>query len=220
MRARAPHVSESLARDVAEAVAPLRELDLAKLPGVAETIDWANALAFLGADGLTQPLAVDTLGAVVKDHEDHQLVAPASPRSSARMVDRTAVPGDGGGGRSPLIGLGRDLRARGLPVGTGRILTFVVRRRPRAHGPRFLLGRAHHDGRPPRRPRRRTTWRSTTGTGPCGRPTTSASSSTSPCHHPRATTSTIGYPSPTISRYRSPRRRVARSRRRRRARIR
>ena len=52
MRARAPHVSEALARDVAEAVARLRELDLAKLPGVAETIDWANALAFLGAERL------------------------------------------------------------------------------------------------------------------------------------------------------------------------
>jgi MoxR-like ATPase len=75
VRARAPHVSESLARDVAEAVARLRELDLAKLPGVAETIDWANALAFLGADALTEPLAVDTLGAVVKDHEDQELVA-------------------------------------------------------------------------------------------------------------------------------------------------
>ena len=75
VRARAPHVSESLARDVAEAVARLRELDLAKLPGVAETIDWANALAFLGADALTEPLAADTLGAVVKDHEDQELVA-------------------------------------------------------------------------------------------------------------------------------------------------
>jgi hypothetical protein len=60
---------------VAEAVARLRELDLAKLPGVAETIDWANALAFLGADGLTEDLATETLGAVVKDHEDQQLVA-------------------------------------------------------------------------------------------------------------------------------------------------
>jgi len=75
VRARAPHVSESLARGVAQAVARLRELDLAKLPGVAETIDWANALAFLGADALTEPLAADTLGAVVKDHEDQELVA-------------------------------------------------------------------------------------------------------------------------------------------------
>jgi MoxR-like ATPase len=73
VRARAPHVGLSLARDVATAVARLRELDLAKLPGVAETIDWANALAFLGADRLDRDLAADTLGAVVKDHEDQEL---------------------------------------------------------------------------------------------------------------------------------------------------
>src|SRR6187551_2626478 len=80
VRARAPHVGEGLARDVAGAVARLRELDLAKRPGVAETIDWANALAFLGADGLDEATAADTLGAVVKDHEDQQLVA-------ARLAD-------------------------------------------------------------------------------------------------------------------------------------
>jgi MoxR-like ATPase len=74
--ARAPQVGESLARDVASAVARLRELDLAKLPGVAETIDWANALAFLGAERLDVPAATDTLGTVVKDHEDQELVAP------------------------------------------------------------------------------------------------------------------------------------------------
>ena len=74
VRTRAPNVSDALARDVAEAVARLRAFDLAKLPGVAETIDWAKALAFLGADGLTRPLAADTLGAVVKDHEDQELV--------------------------------------------------------------------------------------------------------------------------------------------------
>jgi MoxR-like ATPase len=74
VRARAPHVGESLARDVATAVSRLRELDLAKLPGVAETIDWANALAFLGAERLNGELAVDTLGSVVKDHEDQELV--------------------------------------------------------------------------------------------------------------------------------------------------
>jgi MoxR-like ATPase len=75
VRTRAPHVSATLARDVATAVMRLRELDLAKLPGVAETIDWANALAFLGAERLDGTLAADTLGAVVKDHEDQELVA-------------------------------------------------------------------------------------------------------------------------------------------------
>jgi MoxR-like ATPase len=76
VRARAPHVGESLARDVAGAVERLRALDLAKVPGVAETIDWANALAFLGAERLDRTIATDTLGAVVKDHEDQALVVP------------------------------------------------------------------------------------------------------------------------------------------------
>jgi MoxR-like ATPase len=74
VRARAPHVDEALAREVASAVARLRAMDLAKLPGVAETIDWANALAFLGAARLEPSVAADTLGAVVKDHEDQELV--------------------------------------------------------------------------------------------------------------------------------------------------
>jgi MoxR-like ATPase len=76
VRARAPQVGAALARDVAGAVERLRALDLAKVPGVAETIDWANALAFLGAERLGAGLAADTLGAVVKDHEDQALVAP------------------------------------------------------------------------------------------------------------------------------------------------
>ncbi|HTG47520.1 MAG TPA: MoxR family ATPase [Actinomycetota bacterium] len=80
VRARAPQVGPDLARDVAEAVARLRELDLAKLPGVAETIDWANALAFLGTERLDAGAAADTLGSVVKDHEDQELV-------TARLVE-------------------------------------------------------------------------------------------------------------------------------------
>ena len=88
VRTRAPHVSEALARDVAGAVARLRELDLAKRPGVAETIDWANALAFLGADGLDEASAADTLGTVVKDHEDQELVA-------AHLADVVGERGDG-----------------------------------------------------------------------------------------------------------------------------
>ena len=75
VRVRAPHVGAALARDVAQTVARLRDLDLAKRPGVAETIDWANALAFLGAERLDDDLAVSTLGSVVKDHEDQELVA-------------------------------------------------------------------------------------------------------------------------------------------------
>jgi MoxR-like ATPase len=91
VRTRAPHVTEALARDVADAVARLREMDLVKLPGVAETIDWANALAFLGADRLTEPLAADTLGSVVKDHEDQELVTSRL----AQVVSADAAGDDG-----------------------------------------------------------------------------------------------------------------------------
>lgn len=75
VRTRAPEVSETIARDVAGAVAKLRSLDIAKRPGVAETIDWANALGFLGASRLDEETAEATLGAVLKDHEDQELAA-------------------------------------------------------------------------------------------------------------------------------------------------
>ncbi|HTE69467.1 MAG TPA: MoxR family ATPase [Actinomycetes bacterium] len=74
VRVRAPEVPEALARQVAEAVARLREMDVAKRPGVAETIDWSQALAFLGATRLEPEQAAATLGALLKDHEDLELV--------------------------------------------------------------------------------------------------------------------------------------------------
>ena len=71
---RAPDVSGELARKVAVAVSRLRGLDLEKRPGIAETIDWARALAVLGANGLDPQVVDDTLGSVVKDHDDLVLV--------------------------------------------------------------------------------------------------------------------------------------------------
>ncbi len=79
IRVRAPHVPEALAREVAMAVARIRRLDVAKRPGVAETIDWANALAFLGVDHLDGDVAAATLGAVLKDHEDQALARARLP---------------------------------------------------------------------------------------------------------------------------------------------
>jgi MoxR-like ATPase len=71
---RAPGVSEALTRKVVAAVNRLRELDLAKPPGVAETIDWARTLDVLGATELTPEMAADTLGAVVKERDDLDVV--------------------------------------------------------------------------------------------------------------------------------------------------
>jgi MoxR-like ATPase len=71
---RAPGVSEALARKVVAAVQRLRELDLAKPPGVAETIDWVHTLDVLGETDLDARVVEDTLGAVVKERDDLELV--------------------------------------------------------------------------------------------------------------------------------------------------
>ena len=71
---RAPGVSEALARSVVSAVQRLREMDLAKPPGVAETIDWVNTLGVVGAQDLRADGVADTLGAVIKDRDDLELV--------------------------------------------------------------------------------------------------------------------------------------------------
>ena len=75
IKVRAPEVPEALARQVASAVLRLRRLDLVKRPGVAESIDWAHALAFLGVERLDGDVAASTLGSVLKDHEDVTLAA-------------------------------------------------------------------------------------------------------------------------------------------------
>jgi MoxR-like ATPase len=71
---REPAAAEQLTRKVVRAVHRLRELDLAKPPGVAETIDWVRTLGFLGETDLTPETASDTLGAVIKDRDDLDLV--------------------------------------------------------------------------------------------------------------------------------------------------
>jgi MoxR-like ATPase len=71
---REPGVSEALTRKVVAAVNRLREMDLAKPPGVAETIDWVRTLDFLGETALDSQVAADTLGAVVKERDDLELV--------------------------------------------------------------------------------------------------------------------------------------------------
>jgi MoxR-like ATPase len=74
VRLRVPRASRRLAEQVTAAVQALRREHLLKPPGIAETVDWAEALAALGASGLEPGLAAATLGAVVKYREDVERV--------------------------------------------------------------------------------------------------------------------------------------------------
>ncbi len=77
IRRRLPLATERLAADVARAAAVLRSQDLLKPPGVAESIDWAEALLALGARELDPDHAARTLGAVLKYREDQDRVRAA-----------------------------------------------------------------------------------------------------------------------------------------------
>src|SRR6184192_1733879 len=70
VRLRVPGVPERLAHEAAAFVAELRALDLQKPPGLAETIDWAQALTALGRQELDVENVQSTLGSVLKYHED------------------------------------------------------------------------------------------------------------------------------------------------------
>ncbi len=72
--AKVPGAPERLARQVVPFAQTVRELDLYKAPGVAETLDWAAALLALDRGGLTPELVEETLGALVKYHDDLQRV--------------------------------------------------------------------------------------------------------------------------------------------------
>jgi MoxR-like ATPase len=77
IRLRAPQALPSLARQVAAAVEALRDLHLYKPPGVAESIDWASALAALGKTEIDERTVDATLGSVLKYQEDQARVRAA-----------------------------------------------------------------------------------------------------------------------------------------------
>lgn len=74
-----PDIDRGLARQLAAAMQDLRSLDLFKPPGVAETLDWANALRVLGANRLTPELLDDTVGVVAKYREDVEQIRRLDP---------------------------------------------------------------------------------------------------------------------------------------------
>ena len=135
---------ESLAREVVAFVQRLRALDLFKAPGIAETIDWAEALVALDRVALDPQTVADTLGVLLKYQDD---IGALGPDVAAQLVAEVA----GGGhpavtrasgvddaqlvGAVPLLPKGRlaenvvhfvrVLRAAGLPVGPARTLAAL-----------------------------------------------------------------------------------------------
>ena len=88
--ARVPEAPERLARDVVGFVHRLREADLTKVPGIAETLDWAAALLSLGARELQPELVDETLGVVLKYEEDIRQVRGDTAR---RLLAEAAASG-------------------------------------------------------------------------------------------------------------------------------
>jgi MoxR-like ATPase len=85
VRRRVKGVSETLAVQVADAIARIRESDVQKPPGVAEAIDWVAALDLLGVEELDEAAVDRTLGSVLKYSEDQEVVRAAG---LAQLVTR------------------------------------------------------------------------------------------------------------------------------------
>src|SRR5215470_7502884 len=83
VRRKCPQVAESLAREVVAFTQRLRSLDLFKAPGIAETLDWADALTALDRVTLDPQTVADTLGALLKYQDD---VAAISSDVAAKLV--------------------------------------------------------------------------------------------------------------------------------------
>jgi MoxR-like ATPase len=95
LRVKAPHAPEALTRQIVGFVQKLREMDLFKLPGIAETIDWAEALTQLDKVALDPQAIDDTLGVLLKYQDD---IAKIEGSEAARMLeevkrDQAALPG-------------------------------------------------------------------------------------------------------------------------------
>jgi len=84
LHARAPEAAQTLSQEVVAFVQELRDADLFKNPGVAETIDWAKCLVALDAVALSPEVIADTLGAVLKYQDD---IAKIAGSEASRILD-------------------------------------------------------------------------------------------------------------------------------------
>ena len=65
-----PNIAEDLARQICRFLAEIRKLELGKVPGISETLDWANAMVMLHHQHLDRHTVEQTLGCLIKDADD------------------------------------------------------------------------------------------------------------------------------------------------------
>lgn len=105
VRRKANGASESLFRQTVSFVQRMRKLNLVKVPGVAETIDWTNALALLNTLHLEPGVVQETLGLLLKHHDDLQHFGLADTMAVLdELIAKGLVP-------APHSGLSADMAA-------------------------------------------------------------------------------------------------------------
>lgn len=95
VRAKAPDVEPMLARQITAFIQEIREMDLFKAPGVAETLDWTAALVALDQRALTLEIAAETLGVILKYQDDIDLFTPETLQAvyERALLQAQSLPG-------------------------------------------------------------------------------------------------------------------------------
>jgi MoxR-like ATPase len=106
LHARVPALSDRLAQQIARLMQVLRGLPLQKAPGVAESLDWAMALMSLHRDHLDPSALEQTLGCVLKVHEDHGVIREHRTALEPILGVTSRPPGSGGYGLDTDFGFG------------------------------------------------------------------------------------------------------------------
>jgi len=83
VRAKVPQIGPELSRRVAQVMQATRSMSLSKIPGVAETLDWANALVALNATEMDEEIMAETIGCFLKDETDIATFKGELPRINA-----------------------------------------------------------------------------------------------------------------------------------------
>ena len=83
VRAKVPQIEKELSRRLTQVMQATRSMSLSKIPGVAETLDWANALAALNATELSDEIMAETIGCFLKDETDIATFKAELPRINA-----------------------------------------------------------------------------------------------------------------------------------------